>query len=132
MSNYMLWLLVPMILYLGRSLFRRRKTLTEQDAVDQQPEETIWPGKDSAFYRVEQALLSQGYDRFEGEALSAWLLRIKTYLPDPELTDRLMTILSLHYKYRFDPLGLNTDEKKRLVHDADTVLSGIESQASGI
>lgn len=130
LSNYMLWLLIPMILYLGRNLFRHRKTRLEGAAGDQQPEAAAWPGADSPFYRVEQALLSKGYDRFEGETLVAWLSRIKSYLPDPELTDRIMGVLALHYRYRFDPLGLPVDARERLIRETDTILSGIGSRTS--
>ncbi len=128
LSNYLLWLLIPMILYLGRSLFRRRVTHKNQTAKTQKRMEAIWPGTDSAFYRVEQALLSRGYDRFEGETLTAWILRIQAHLPDRELTDHIKTLLALHYKYRFDPIGLNPDEKERLVRDADQILSGMASK----
>ena len=128
LSNYLLWLLVPMVLYLGRNLFRRRKTRKKREETVQKPVETIWPGRDSAFYRVEAAILSRGYDRFEGETLKAWISRIQGYLPEPVLRDRIKTLLALHYKYRFDPLGLSADEKERLARNADDILSGLNPQ----
>ena len=130
LSDYLLWLLIPMILYLGRNLFRRRETRKNMEKTAQKPAEIIRPGTDSAFYRVEQALLSRGYDRFEGETLKAWLSRIQPYLPDTTAGNRIPGLLSLHYKYRFDPLGLSADEKERLAREADDVLTGLESRAT--
>lgn len=130
MSNYLLWLLVPMVLYLGRNLFRRRQTQTREQSEIPATGEKIWPGADSAFYRVEQALLARGYERFEGEALTAWLKRIVPHLPDPELVTPLRSLLALHYKYRFDPLGLRPEEKERLTQDAGRLLSGLTSKAT--
>ena len=130
LSDYLLWLLIPMILYLGRNLFRRRETRKNLGKAAQKPVEIIRPGADSAFYMIEAALLSRGYVRFGGETLTAWLSRIKPYLSDTTVGNRIPGLLALHYKYRFDPLGLSANEKEHLARETEDILSGLESRAS--
>jgi hypothetical protein len=67
---------------------------------------------ESEFYQVEQALAQRGYARRADEAVLHWLARIKPALPD--LLDSLPSLAALHYRWRFDPLGLTPVEREEL------------------
>jgi hypothetical protein len=61
-----------------------------------------YPGMDSEFYALAQSLPPRG----EAETLSAWLARVAPGKYDEALR--------LHQRYRFDPRGLNGEERRRL------------------
>ena len=70
------------------------------------------PGLDSEFFRIEQHLARLGLERYSGETLSAWLARIRA---SGTVKDAgLGSLLSLHYRLRFDPEGLKDDERSTL------------------
>jgi hypothetical protein len=71
---------------------------------------------DSEFYSVERRLIERGLDRREGETLSAWLARLsrERTINSPELSP----LLTLHYRLRFDPAGLNPNERATLKNEA--------------
>jgi hypothetical protein len=62
--------------------------------------------------------------------LSVWLARA---LEEPALADLrapLQELLRLHYRHRFDPLGLNQQERTALNREVKTCLNAL-SQAAG-
>jgi len=72
----------------------------------------IFPGQDSEFYEIERRLAQFHAAREPGETAAIWLSRIQSpTLPDDE---SLETILALHYRYRFDPMGLDEKERQNL------------------
>ena len=82
----------------------------------------VWPGHDSAFYRLEESLAARGLPRQPQEPLSDWLERA---LAEPALADLrvpLWELLQLHYRYRFDPHGLNDAQKRSLVENTNAIL----------
>jgi protein-glutamine gamma-glutamyltransferase len=83
--------------------------VTKQRAIPQ----PVLAGSDSEFYLVEQALAAMGHHRRVGESLQAWLQRLQTVLPDVQF-EILRCILDLHYRYRFDPNGLEVSDRSRL------------------
>jgi hypothetical protein len=126
LRNYILWTLTPVMLVLVYYIIFQRRA-KGRAAVKKAPPEipVIWPGHDSAFYRLEQALATRGLERQPPEALSDWLERA---LQEPALAHfraPLRQLLHLHYRYRFDPFGLNDDEKKSLVQNANTILGAL-------
>ncbi len=64
--------------------------------------EREYPGRDSEFYQLMKALPP----REDGETLSAWLARVAP--------GRYEEALRLHQRYRFDPVGLSSEERARL------------------
>ena len=78
--------------------------------------EVIRQGIDSAFYQIEKQLAAQGLERRTGEALSNWLDRIAPLTPMP--VAKLKPLLALHYRYRFDPVGLTLEELSDLASGA--------------
>jgi hypothetical protein len=63
-------------------------------------------GLDSDFYLIEQLLATTTWGRLPKESMQQWVLRIN----QPELT----ALYRLHYQYRFDPNGLNCDQRQLL------------------
>lgn len=65
-------------------------------------------GMDSAVYRLIARYRKQGYEFLPGETLACWLRRAV-----PESPERAR-LLDLHYRYRFDPLGLSRLDRDEL------------------
>ncbi len=71
------------------------------------------PGADSDFYRVEAMLARAGCVRAPHEPLSTWLARVRRERVDIAIAP-LLDLLRLHYRYRFDPRGLDESERLEL------------------
>lgn len=85
------------------------------------PLKISYPGQDSEFYEIERRLAQLHASRDPGETAAIWLARIQPpILPDNE---SLEFILALHYRFRFDPAGLNEKERQSLRHHARQWLS---------
>lgn len=67
----------------------------------------IGQGLDSPFFRIEQYNQGKGLVRERGESFSRWLARIDLL--------ELLPLLKLHNRYRFDPRGLDEEERTTLV-----------------
>ena len=123
LRQYILWTLTPVMAVLVYYIIFQRRTRAHS-AQKPAPAEApvLWPGLDSAFYRLEKALAACDLPRASGEALSDWLDRV---LAEPALAGqrgRVRELLQLHYRYRFDPHGLDDGEKKLLVENVEAVL----------
>jgi protein-glutamine gamma-glutamyltransferase len=70
-------------------------------------------GIDSEFYLIEQKLDELNLKRIASESLSQWMTRLKVQLPETEF-ETLKNIITLHYRYRFDPQGIDSEERERL------------------
>jgi protein-glutamine gamma-glutamyltransferase len=130
--QYFLWALVPVLaLLLYQILFRRgRKRHRRKNAADDTAR-ISWPGLDSEFYQLEKQLAERGVPRLASEPLSDWLARA---LADPALNDLrapLQELLQLHYRYRFDPRGLDAAERKALEREARACLDLLARLKSG-
>lgn len=109
--KYLVWSLAPAVIGLGILIYRRRQwTRTDETKAPKQRRPT--PGFDSEFYLVEKRLRELGFHRAAGEPLGAWLLRVNGSAPRNGLP--LEELLSLHYRYRFDPAGLEPVERQFL------------------
>jgi hypothetical protein len=122
LRQYFLLGLVPVLaLLLYQIIFRSRR---RRHALKHQLVKALelWPGLDSEFYQIEQRLARRGVRRRPCEPLSPWLQRISN---DPALTNvqsRLQQLLALHYRYRFDPLGLSETDREALRREASGLL----------
>jgi transglutaminase-like putative cysteine protease len=120
---YLLWGIAPVLgVLLYQIIFRRRRRLA---AAARSAPTAVWPGLDSEFYQVERHLAARGVGRQPGEPLSNWLRRAAR---DPSLLpmrDPLQQLLTLHYRYRFDPLGLTQADRRALQLQAETCLASI-------
>ncbi|HEY5911676.1 MAG TPA: transglutaminase-like domain-containing protein [Verrucomicrobiae bacterium] len=111
LRQYLLWGVVPIlavllfqIIFYSRRRRRSGEILSARTAMN-------WPGLDSEFYRLEKALAARGLPRLPGEPLSAWVDRLAADPRASDLEDDLAELLLLHYRYRFDPLGLSPDDR---------------------
>ncbi len=89
-------------------LFRRKRT--RQSGPARLPIE----GGDSEFYRVELFLERAGYGRLPAESVQSWIARLDTAGRKVIDTESLRSLAALHYRYRFDPNGLRTQDRTRL------------------
>jgi hypothetical protein len=83
---------------------------------------TARAGDDSEFYRVERRLSELGFARAPGEPLARWLEAVAATAPPVVATGPLRALLALHYRYRFDPVGLAGAERQRLRAEAEAWL----------
>ncbi len=130
LRQYILWILAPVLRIaalpncFSRS-GRRRAALNSKASARQ----IIWPGLDSEFYRLEQKLAERGIIRNSSEPLSAWLRRAAAEPACFNLREPLARILSLHYRYRFDPAGLSRrEDRAELSRKAARCLSQLAPQ----
>jgi hypothetical protein len=117
--DYIFWALIPTLAFLLYRIFRSSHRYQK----DEEPARLGRPGLDSEFYRLEQKLVQIGPARERGEPLSLWLGRATK---DPYLSglkQPLENVLSLHYRYRFDPSGLDSTERQALRREVDECLS---------
>ena len=70
-----------------------------------------WPGADSEFYALARAIAERHGERAPGESFGAWLARVR---PSAELQAAARAALALHYRYRFDPVGVIEAERRQL------------------
>ncbi len=125
LRQYIFWSLIPILaILLYQIVFRRRR----RSNTDQSSAASLdWPGLDSEFYQIERELGARGIKRRPSEPLSSWLTGL---LNDPSLTkarDHLRELLRLHYRYRFDPRGLDASEREALRREARGCLANLKS-----
>lgn len=101
------WLVVPMMLFLVWRIFGRRMS-----NVVPLREAQNWPGEDSEYYLLEKRLAKAGLAREPQESPRQWLSRISA--DAPAVAETLRRILQLHYRYRFDPEGIQPTEREEL------------------
>jgi transglutaminase-like putative cysteine protease len=128
LREYLLMFLVPV---LGLLLFRivarkRRARRGPRRAPEPVP---IWPGLDSEFYRLEKKLAERGVSRAAGEPLSAWLARAASEDLSTAQAAALERLLQLHYRYRFDPLGLDPAAREALREGALDCVENLSRRA---
>lgn len=78
------------------------------------------PGIDSPFYRLQARIAELGHARAPAESLRDWLQRLPSDLPIDR--DAATRALSLHYRYRFDPEGLDARELALLARTSEDAL----------
>jgi hypothetical protein len=81
---------------------------------------------DSEFYLIESRLRDLGFGRRTGEALGAWLARINGSAPRDGVP--LEELLKLHYRYRFDPAGLEATDRRALRDKSQAWLETVNRQ----
>ena len=129
LRQYILWTLVPVMAVLVYYIIfqRRTKSLSSKKFAAAEAS-VVWPGHDSAFYRLEKKLAARDLPRQPNEPLSDWLERALNEPAFARLREPLQELLQLHYRYRFDPNGLNDREKKSLVQKVDAVLATLSQK----
>ena len=129
LRQYLLWALGPILgLLLYQILFRSKRS-RQRRPMEQSATELTCPGLDSEFYQLEKELAGRGMVRNSDEPLSSWLLRA---VAEPDLAESrtaLQQLLRLHYRYRFDPRGLNAAERDRLRQEARVCLANLKGSS---
>jgi hypothetical protein len=123
LRQYFLWVLGPVLALLLYQILRRSRRKRFGKTLGDGALASPWPGLDSEFYQLEKKLAERGTGRPPGEPLAAWLPRV---LADPLLRDLkapLQNALRLHYRYRFDPLGLSLSEREDLRREVGSLLA---------
>lgn len=122
LRQYVLWIAVPLLGWLlYQIIFRRgrhRRTKEKPDPAAL----AAWPGLDSEFYQLETQLAERGLPRGASEPWNEWLARVAAAPGLAELREPLRPLLHLHYRYRFDPAGLNTTDRARLQREVRACL----------
>ena len=121
-GEYAAWLLIPLVLLLVWRLYSRRHVrhgAGETRAIGALP---LHPGHDSEFYLIARRLEAEGRGRRPAEPASSWIDRIQA----PELH----SIVALHYRYRFDPAGLDAGGRTALKERAHAWLRDREDAAA--
>jgi transglutaminase-like putative cysteine protease len=110
--KYLIWLVV-MVLVVCVGLFSRKKRVKQGEVVkNDNKSKEIMPGADSPFYLVEARIKSWGFSRGSPEPLTTFLERVRRAGPEGEKEiESLERLLLHHYRYRFDPLGVRSEEK---------------------
>jgi hypothetical protein len=126
LRRYLLWMMIPVLaLLLYQIIFRRGRKRRPPIKTTKSGTATLWPGLDSEFYLLERKLAARGVPRQPSEPLSDWLMRALT---DPALADLrqpLQELVRLHYRHRFDPRGLDGNEREVLTREAKTCLDAL-------
>jgi protein-glutamine gamma-glutamyltransferase len=126
--KYVLWIIAALILYLVWRLFSASKRARRKAALQAAGlADAARQGADSAFYAIERKLSELGWERRPSEPLAQWLARIERLAPLP--VARLRPLLTLHYRYRFDPLGLDESDLQRLASEARRWLDQLAAPA---
>lgn len=123
-QRYILWALVPVLGLLLCLIIFHSSRRRHRRKVEEPPDQGNRPGLDSEFYRLEQKLVERGLTRRPDEPLTAWLQRLADNPDLAGLEHSLHGVLLLHYRYRFDPQGLNQAERKALRQEVETCLAG--------
>ncbi len=97
----------------GRRKLRLRRPAAPTVIAPEPMSLPIQEGIDSEFYLIEQKLTELNLNRLTSESLPQWLMRLQTQLPKPQF-EALSNIINLHYRYRFDPQGIEPEERERL------------------
>jgi hypothetical protein len=116
-AHYAEELLVPLILYLlvriVTSQHRKAASAANADAPD-------WPGLDSELYVINRRLSELQLSRLPHEPLANWQRRLEEAFP---ASMGLGRIFQLHRRLRFDPCGLESQDRLTLKREAEAWLS---------
>lgn len=111
--RFLFWALIPVLLWMLWRIFRNQKRV-DTDARSRESSIPHPAGLDSDFYRLEQILTQAGWTRSTGESLGDWLRRIESGARPVSNAELLREIVSLHYAYRFDPMGVTPEQRVTL------------------
>ncbi len=119
--NWLLLLLLPLSAFLGwRIYFRERVQLAREKVKAMGIHYKL--GQESEFYELCRLLEQKYFPREKGETISTWLEKIGTRVPLSEIN----LVLKLHYRYRFDPRGIERDERRELQKNIEKLLAELE------
>ncbi|NEZ54588.1 hypothetical protein [Adonisia turfae] len=92
---------------------RRRQKMLAKNVVFGMRSQPTLPGIDSEFYQIEQIFKQLKLRRRPAENLQHWMERLTEKLSVAQV-EALKPIIQLHYRYRFDPEGIDAAERNQL------------------
>ena len=120
--QYAVWAVVPLLIVVVYRLARQRRKRKLGDSAESQCRRFAASGLDSEFYAVERRLAELGLGRLEQETWESWGGRIKD---DSRVSaTQLRLLISLHYRLRFDPEGLPTEDRRQLQRESADLVRG--------
>ena len=129
LQRYAGWLVLLLLLLTGMQLFVGRRWRQTRREHAQAAAKALLPGMDSELYDLERELAARGFVRPPSENFSTWLRRIAPAPQVGALRPLLETVLALHNRLRFDPLGLSTGERHALRQQAQHALAELRAQS---
>ncbi|HEY9768909.1 MAG TPA: transglutaminase-like domain-containing protein [Coleofasciculaceae cyanobacterium] len=113
--KYLWWFVFPLAFILVRQ-FTRQGHKRQLTALRIKPKESaeLAVGEDSEIYLIEQELNKLGLIRDRAETWQDWLQRLQNISDNSAIFDGLNRIITMHYRYRFDPQGLSLEEREEL------------------
>jgi transglutaminase-like putative cysteine protease len=106
------WLTLPLALFLGWRLYRRRRVRGHADT-----RRGRGPANDPRVLAVLAGLARRGYVRPAAAALHSWVARLP--LEKPELRDALRRFVRDYYRWRFDPSRDDPSLERALTRQAE-------------
>lgn len=124
LTKYLPALLVPLISVLIWRIIRNQKSRRASNGDATDLTHYNWPGLDSEFFALEKKLHESGLGRLHNEPLLHWRDRLRRQVPSELNLDRT---LNLHRRLRFDPNGLNAEERRELCREVKRLLTAFEA-----
>ena len=112
LEDYYVWLLIPLLALLVWRLTERTRVRRGTAELHGIPGRRQGSGLDSEFLALIKQLEAQGYALQQGEPIGAWLHRLARNPHSNAIVAPLRRLLTLHYRYRFDPHGLNPEQRR--------------------
>jgi hypothetical protein len=109
----------PFALWLAWRLYRSHRKLPQKPG--RHAPGASFPGADSEFYQIERRAAELGWARHPHETASDWIARLGADAPLD--TQALGEIVALHYRYRFDPAGIDRHGRDQLARAATAWLA---------
>jgi hypothetical protein len=126
LRQYIFWALVPVMALLFYQIVFRKRSRRRSRTAAEAGISVSWPGLDSEFYQLEQKLAERGVERPPNEPLSSWLSRALGTIASVEVNKSFRELVRLHYRYRFDPQGLNASDREKLMLGVRACLASLE------
>jgi protein-glutamine gamma-glutamyltransferase len=112
--QYLFWFFVPVLVVLLVQLWRRKGWKRRSTQAQARLRERDIPGLDSEWYGLEQKLAARHWPRPPHMTICHWLKQLGSSVPDVVQMEILNRIRELHYRYRFDPNGLDPVRRRAL------------------
>jgi hypothetical protein len=109
-TNWMLWLLFPLMTYLGWRFYYKQRVNTHKKNKSHRDYELDQYGLDSPIYELVEKLEQKVDKRLPGETLIKWIKRI---LPETK-SEKYLELIKQHNRYRFSPDSDKKNDKQTL------------------
>ena len=98
--------------YFAWQLYRKLRPQSSKNAARQRSQ-PLTQAIEPEFHLIEQRLAEWNLRREPSEPPKQWILRLQQKLPTPQM-EELQQIIDLHYRYRFDPQGIDRGDQAKL------------------